>query len=127
MLFLASTITAVVLTASGTVFLLFDSILKNALAQSPQAIGWIEEDATVYSILHPERVEQLIQQHGTEVEYQFNMTLLPVIENEYEYAVMAERDFNQLASQQGHETITLSEHELFAISPFFSKWAERRH
>ncbi|WZY00010.1 ABC transporter permease [Bacillus sp. FSL W7-1360] len=75
MLFLTSVIGAVVLTASGTVYMLFDTILEDGARSMPQSISWVEEDPDTYATIHPEEVEEKLTAYDAEILYQINETM----------------------------------------------------
>ncbi|QDI92239.1 ABC transporter permease [Salicibibacter halophilus] len=130
MLFLTSTITAVVLTAAGTVYLANEYIIDLVTEQTPASATWLEEDASENEILEPERAEEIIAAHDTEIDYAFNVEMLPVdvsiAGDEGSVAVFPETNYNEIASHRDLDPLSLEENEIFITSPMlgFGPWED---
>ncbi|SDJ23153.1 ABC transporter permease [Natribacillus halophilus] len=130
MLFLTSTITAVVLTAAGTVYLANEYIVDLVTDQTPASVAWLEESAAENAILEPERAEEIIAEYDTEIEYSFDVEMLPadvsISGDEGVVAVFPETNYNNIASHRDLDPLALEEDEIFITSPMlgFGPWTD---
>ncbi|QQK74831.1 ABC transporter permease [Salicibibacter cibarius] len=130
MLFLTSTITAVVLTAAGTVYLANEYMVDMVMEQTPASVTWTEESAAENAILEPERAEEIIAEYDTDVEYTFNIEMLPadvsIAGEEGVVAVFPETEYNEIATYRGLDPLEMEEDEIFVTSPMlgFGPWEE---
>ncbi|WZY00012.1 ABC transporter permease [Bacillus sp. FSL W7-1360] len=116
MLFLTSIISAVVLTATGTVYMIFNAIIEDT-SSMPQSISWVEEDPGTYALISPEEVEEKLSVYNAEVLYQINETMPYVsfqdIEggNEFPYSgfLLSETRYNELAKTVGVPTVQIEQ------------------
>ncbi|AXF57073.1 ABC transporter permease [Salicibibacter kimchii] len=130
MLFLTSTITAVVLTAAGTVYLTNEYMIDMVMDQTPASVTWLEEDASENEMLEPERAEAIIAAHDAEIDYSFNVEMLPadvsIAGEEGVAAAFPETNYNDIASHRGLDPLNLKEDEIFITSPIlgFGTWGD---
>ncbi|MFB4159327.1 FtsX-like permease family protein [Geomicrobium sp. JSM 1781026] len=121
MLFLTSTIIAVVLTASGTVYLTYDFFNRIAVGQLSTSVAWLEFDDDTEPILDQERAEQIISDYETPVVYTVDMELLTaqfaVDDTETSSVILKESDYNSVAEHRGEDVVSLAEDEVFITSP----------
>ncbi|MGN7397574.1 FtsX-like permease family protein [Peribacillus frigoritolerans] len=126
--FLTSIITAVILTAAGTLFMFSADLKKQGMDNIPQAIGWIENDASIYSVIEPSAVENTLKEDGFKILYEVNMTGVPITHmlphmrtgepNEIRSLLISESDYNNAAALRKIEPAKLSGKEALYIFPY---------
>ncbi|MED3790279.1 ABC transporter permease [Peribacillus frigoritolerans] len=126
--FLTSIITAVILTAAGTLFMFSADLKKQGMDNIPQSIGWIENDASVYSVIEPSAVENTLKEDGFKILYEINMTGVPITHmlphmrtgepNENRSLLISESDYNNAAALRKIEPTKLSGKEALYIFPY---------
>ncbi|MED3687333.1 ABC transporter permease [Peribacillus butanolivorans] len=126
--FLTSIITAVILTAAGTLFMFTADLKKQGMDNIPQAIGWIENDASVYSVIQPSVVEKTLKKDGFKIPYKVNVTGVPVTQmmpnlgtgelSENQSLLISERDYNKVTAFRKLDPVQLSGEEALFIYPY---------
>ncbi|MGW6299393.1 FtsX-like permease family protein [Peribacillus butanolivorans] len=126
--FLTSIITAVILTAAGTLFMFTADLKKQGMDNIPQAIGWIENDASVYSVIQPSEVEKTLKKDGFKIPYKVNVTGVPVTQmmpnlgtgelSENQSLLISERDYNKVTAFRKLDPVQLSGEEALFIYPY---------
>ncbi|MET3318322.1 UNVERIFIED_ORG: putative ABC transport system permease protein [Peribacillus simplex] len=126
--FLTSIITAVILTAAGTLFMFTADLKKQGMDNIPQAIGWIENDASVYTVIQPSEVEKTLKKDGFKIPYKVNVTGVPVTTmipqigtgepSENQSLLISERDYNKVAAFRKLDPVELSGDEALFIFPY---------
>lgn len=126
--FLTSIITAVILTAAGTLFMFSADLKKQGMDNIPQSIGWVENDASIYSVIEPSAVEKILKEDGFKILYEINMTgvsityMLPHMRtgesNENRSLLISESDYNNAAALRKIEPAKLSGKEALYIFPY---------
>ena len=51
---------------------------KQGIDNIPQSIGWVENDASIYSVIEPSEVEKTLKKGGFKILYKVNMTGVPI-------------------------------------------------
>ncbi len=137
MLFLTSIISAVVLTAAGTVYMFFQTFILMGVNNMPQAITWMEESTEDYAVITPEEVEIILANHGAEIEYELNTKGIVAqlsaessntgnnnyMEGDIDWDsfVFAESQYNEIAEKRELNPVSLEENEVFISTPFLQK------
>ncbi|MDF9762285.1 MULTISPECIES: FtsX-like permease family protein [Peribacillus] len=126
--FLTSIITAVILTAAGTLFMFSADLKKQGMDNIPQSIGWVENDASIYSVIEPSEVEKILKEDGFKILYEVNMTGVPIIHmlpdmrtgesNENRSLLISESDYNNAAALRKIDPAKLSGKEALYIFPY---------
>ncbi|MFH0066518.1 FtsX-like permease family protein [Peribacillus sp. NPDC056705] len=126
--FLTSIITAVILTAAGTLFMFSADLKKQGMNNIPQSIGWVENDASIYSIIEPSAVEEALKEDGFKILYEVNMTGVPITHmlphmrtgesNENRSLLISESDYNNVAALRKIDPAKLSGKEALYIFPY---------
>ncbi|MCY9003322.1 ABC transporter permease [Peribacillus frigoritolerans] len=126
--FLTSIITAVILTAAGTLFIFSADLKKQGMDNIPQSIGWVENDASVYSVIEPSAVEKTLKEDGFKILYEVNMTGVPITHmlphmrtgesRENRSLLISESDYNNAAALRKIEPAKLSGKEALYIFPY---------
>ncbi|MFI8492173.1 FtsX-like permease family protein [Peribacillus butanolivorans] len=126
--FLTSIITAVILTAAGTLFMFTADLKKQGMDNIPQAIGWLENDASVYSVIQPSVVEKTLKKDGFKIPYKVNVTGVPVTQmmpnlgtgelSENQSLLISERDYNKVTAFRKLDPVQLSGEEALFIYPY---------
>lgn len=126
--FLTSIITAVILTAAGTLFMFSADLKKQGMDNIPQSIGWVENDASIYSVIEPSAVEKTLKEDGFKILYEVNMTGVPITHmlphmrtgesSENRSLLISESDYNNVAALRKIEPAKLSGKEALYIFPY---------
>ncbi|MCK1983809.1 MULTISPECIES: FtsX-like permease family protein [Peribacillus] len=126
--FLTSIITAVILTAAGTLFMFSADLKKQGMDNIPQSIGWVENDASIYSVIEPSAVEKTLKEDGFKILYEVNMTGVPISHmlphmktgesNENWSLLISESDYNNAAAWRKIDPAKLSGKEALYIFPY---------
>ncbi|CAH0294116.1 ABC transporter permease [Peribacillus sp. Bi134] len=126
--FLTSIITAVILTAAGTLFMFSADLKKQGIDNIPQSIGWVENDASIYSVIEPSAVEKTLKEDGFKILYEVNMTGVPISHmlphmrtgesNENWSLLISESDYNNAAALRKIDPAKLSGKEALYIFPY---------
>ncbi len=114
-LFLVSIINAVVLTATGAVYITYQDIERQYRGMYPQTFSFVEKGAGSHQVIHPEKVKAILQEDGAEVAYETRQVIFSVparLKNtmadnmwsgksvDVELSVMSNSDYNRLAANR---------------------------
>lgn len=127
MLFLTSVISAVVLTASGTVYMFFNAIISEGIGNMPYSISWtVEEVDDETDIITTEKVESLLAEYDSEVLFKIDeQTLVAMFQGTPSYmnepnvlfgSAISESTFNRISTDIGLEPVSLEGNEVIAYS-----------
>ncbi|MGG3557722.1 ABC transporter permease [Peribacillus frigoritolerans] len=126
--FLTSIITAVILTAAGTLFMFSADLKKQGMNNIPQSIGWVENDASIYSVIEPSAVEKTLKVDGFKILYKVNITGVPITHmlphmrtgesNENRSLLISESDYNNVAALRKIDPAKLSGKEALYVFPY---------
>lgn len=61
MLFLTSVITAVILTATGVIYMFYSDLQRQEEQSIPQSVSWVEKDASRFQVMKPETAENTLK------------------------------------------------------------------
>jgi putative ABC transport system permease protein len=119
MLFLATIITAVIMTASGVIFMLYTDLKKQVETTSPQAIGWVEHHADTFQVLNSKDVEKELDVAGEKIAYKVNELAIPItFDSDSSGMMIAESSYNKVAKEKGFEQVKLKKGEAFFNFPY---------
>ncbi|EZH65371.1 hypothetical protein DH09_17220 [Bacillaceae bacterium JMAK1] len=121
MLFLTSTIIAVVLTAGGTVYLLFDSTIRMATNQMATTIAWYNFDEDEPT-LEKETADAILAKHDTDILYTIDTEVTPIDFQtgnlETDAVALPESAYNDIAVDMDLPQLNLQSDEVFVAAPF---------
>lgn len=107
-LFLVSILSAVILTASGTFYVMYRDTTNQVLEQYPQAFGFTERGTEAHDVIDPEEVKRILAANGLQLAYEVRLTGLPVpitlaqMNNRHTEAILVpEEAYNRIAQQRG--------------------------
>ncbi|MCY8113737.1 FtsX-like permease family protein [Bacillus spizizenii] len=126
MLFLTSVITAVILTATGVIYMFYADLEKQEEQSIPQSVAWVEKDASSFQVMKPETAENTLKKADADIKYKVNATGIPVtFQSDSPYGnrkakalLISEKIYNQVAKEKGFPVIHLQENEAFINVPF---------
>lgn len=112
-LFVISIITAVVVSASGTLYVFFEDMSKQVAAMHPHAIAYTEQGIGSNEIIDEKKVQALLQKHGFEEARKATLEIVPgkmkvnMMDQEQEFglSIISEKEFNKEAKAQKKEEI----------------------
>ncbi|MFM1651890.1 ABC transporter permease [Brevibacillus sp. B_LB10_24] len=133
-LFMVSILCAVVLTASATLYVFNQSQRDQIMAHVPQTIGFVEKGLHQHQVIDPQKLNEILQQDGVEIEYEAKLAGVPVsmmlkTDWQQDVLVVSATDYNQLAGRvkgttqvqvdRGHAVFVYPYHEM--SGGFFQK------
>lgn len=112
-LFIISIITAVVASASGTLYVFFEDMSKQVAAMHPHAIAYTEKGIGSNEIIDEKKVQALLQKHEFEDARKATLEIVPGTmkvnmmgqEIEGDVPIISEKEFNKEAKKQNKEEI----------------------
>ncbi|OLQ56117.1 peptide ABC transporter permease [Bacillus licheniformis] len=123
MLFLTSIITAVILTATGVIYMFYADLQRQEEQSIPQSVSWVEKDASRFQVMEPKTAENTLKQADAEIKYKVNTTGIPVTfktalpfgnrKAEAGALLISEQTYNQIAKEKGYPVIHLQDQEAF--------------
>ncbi|MDO8226827.1 ABC transporter permease [Bacillus cabrialesii] len=123
MLFLTSIITAVILTATGVIYMFYADLQRQEEQSIPQSVSWVEKDASSFQVMEPKTAENTLKQADAEIKYKVNATGIPVTfktalpfgnrKAEAGALLISEQTYNQIAKEKGYPVIHLQDQEAF--------------
>ncbi|MDR4433116.1 ABC transporter permease [Bacillus tequilensis] len=123
MLFLTSIITAVILTATGVIYMFYSDLQRQEEQSIPQSVSWVEKDASRFQVMEPKTAESTLKQADAEIKYKVNATGIPVtFETDLPFGnrkakagalLISENTYNQIAKEKGYPVIHLQHQEAF--------------
>lgn len=121
-LFIASILSAVTLTASVSVYSIQKSVLRSIEQSFPQDFNIIERGLNYHSSVSPEKIEGTIKAYGHELEYKNRIRLIKAknkeskiskpTQNKMDFYIMSNFDYNLIASQFGKKKVQLQDGEV---------------
>lgn len=125
-LFIASILSAITLTASVSVYSLQRSFLENIEQNSPQDFSITLRGLNSHSTISPEKIEETIKAYGHELIYRNKVILIEAINkesnivnnisNKRDFYIMSYSDYKAMTSQFGKDSIELSQGEVLISS-----------
>ncbi|MBW7455725.1 ABC transporter permease [Paenibacillus sepulcri] len=130
-LFMVSILSAVILTASGTFYIYYQSGQQQLLDYFPQTFSIEEEGLNKHDLIQPNKVKEILNNDGVSVNYQLEMVNIPItyhngqLNEDSEAVLIAQRDYNsQAARMKGIEPINVNEGHAMYIYPFSGDFNE---
>lgn len=121
-LFVASILSAVTLTASVSVYSIQKSIVGSIEQNFPQDFNIVKRGLNSHSEISPEEIEKTIKAYGHEIKYKNRIILIEAINKEREissvtnnkedFYIMSNSDYNLMAFQRGKKQISLRNGEV---------------
>lgn len=121
-LFIASILSAVTLTASVSVYSIQKSVLGSIEQSFPQDFNIIERGLNSYSSVSAEKIEETIKAYGHELEHKNRIILIEATnkeseiskptQNKKDFYIMSNSDYNLMASQFGKKKVQLQNEEV---------------
>jgi len=122
-LFTASILCAVILTASGTFYVLFQDTRNQMTERFPQSFGVIEKGLGVHEVIHPEELKRQLALHGLELDYEVQLSgfQVPVTLGSMGYKtealVIPEQSYNRVAKLQRKKTLKVEPDHAYYVHP----------
>jgi putative ABC transport system permease protein len=126
LLFMVSILSAVILTASGTFYILFQDAKDQMQERYPQTFGFVETGGGKHEVLAPERVKEILQEEGQTLKYEAAMDAIP-LERTFKFThivplrsvLVSESSLNALTGQLGSGLkMDVGPGEAVIITPF---------
>lgn len=121
-LFIASILSAVTLTASVSVYSIQKNIIGSIEQNFPQDFNIVERGLNSHSVISPEEIEKTIKAYGHEIEYKNRIMLIEaankeretssVTNNKRDFYIISNSDYNLMASQLRKKQIWLQNGEV---------------
>lgn len=133
-LFMVAILSAVVLTASGTLYIFFQGMTSQITQGYPQTIGFVEKGLDSHKVVSPHQVENILKNDGVETKHKMKMAGVPApIELKHHGSgdekalLVSEKAYNQAAKHvDGAKQAQLQNDHAMFITPasgitFFEK------
>lgn len=122
-LFVASILCAVILTASGTFYVLFQDARNQMIDRFPQSFGVIEKGLGVHEVIHPDELRRQLALHGLGLDYEVELSgfQVPVTLGstgiKTEALVIPEQAYNRISKLQGHKALKVETGHAYYVHP----------
>lgn len=133
LLFVISVMSAVVLSASGTVYV-FQKLQKEQIVEhAPYAVGFVERGANVHEVVNPATIEQIVQSDGLNMTRRVKLTGLlgedlaaddaasgsrGSEQDRLEAMIVSQTDYNREAKLLGREKAKVADGEAVLVLPY---------
>ncbi|MBW7476629.1 ABC transporter permease [Paenibacillus oenotherae] len=128
-LFMVSILSAVILTASGTFYVYAKGGREQVLSQTPQTIGFVENGIDAHEVIHPDKVRDLIQGDGFELDYEVSLAGIPtekvqkgdgskLLEDDWHATVVSESDYNHVAVLKEMPELSVEPDRVVMVFPY---------
>ncbi|WP_372008470.1 FtsX-like permease family protein [Paenibacillus chitinolyticus] len=126
MLFMVSILSAVILSASGTVYVILKDTRNQLMEHYPQSIAFAEKGLDSHRVLDPDVLKSTLKQNGVELDYEVRMAGIPVripVElggrvREQQLFIVSEEDYNTQAKRQGKPELRVERGHASYIYPY---------
>ncbi|MDG0812235.1 FtsX-like permease family protein [Cohnella rhizosphaerae] len=128
LLFVITVMSAVVLSASGTVYVLQQLQKSQILDHAPFAIGFIERGEGAHQVIDPAEVVRIVREEGLHITRQQELSGLlgehlakegsTARKDEFDAMIVSESDYNREAKVLGRKTAALAGDEAVLILPY---------
>ncbi|MFC4775587.1 FtsX-like permease family protein [Paenibacillus sp. GCM10023252] len=130
-LFIVTLLSAVILTASGAVYIMQVNSKENAVRISPYTIAFTEKGEGVHEVIQPEKLEEFLKAEELDIKHQLKLIGIPagrasidtnVGNIEYpsrQLLFVSESDYNVMADQQSISTTNLQPQQAALV---ISQW-----
>lgn len=127
-LFMVSILSAVILTASGTVYIFDTQMKEQFMGNFPQTITYMEKGLNAHVVINREKMNQILAEDGFEKEYEYAVPGIPTAEitstgpmrKNDRLLVVAERDYNDAAKKANKPAVQVARNHAFFIVPYES-------
>lgn len=124
-LFMVSILSAVILTASGTFYVLYKDSNTRTLGNYPQTFAFVEKGVGVHDVIQPDELKRLVKESGHELVYEVQLTGLPVPITlrqmnhwDTEALLVPEAEYNRLAKRLGRNPIDAAAGHATYVFPY---------
>lgn len=120
-LFMVAILSAVILTASGTFYVLYLDTTNKAFSQYPQSFGYSARGAGEPAVPSPDELRRLLTEHGQQMAYETSLTGLPVsvtLNRRTEALLVPQQAFNRIAEQMKSETVQVEPGHAVYVFPY---------
>ncbi|MEF3302334.1 ABC transporter permease [Paenibacillus sp. GYB003] len=77
-LFMVSILSAVILTATGTFYVMYQDTTNRTVGNNPQTFGFAERGVGAHNIIHPDELKRIVADNGFQLAYEIRLTGVPV-------------------------------------------------
>ncbi|MBW7455068.1 FtsX-like permease family protein [Paenibacillus sepulcri] len=131
-LFMVSILSAVILTASGTVYAFQQEGEKQLLSHTPQTIGFVENGLNAHNVLDPAKLKSILKQDGRELAYETRLVGIPgeevtpaeghkTLRAQYDSAIVSESDYNQVAGLMNRPRLSIDTGHARVVFPYIEQ------
>jgi putative ABC transport system permease protein len=130
-LFIASILSAVVLTASGTFYIFDQGLREQIMDYNPQTIGFIEKGADAHQVIHPDKLKAILQEDGVGIDYEVKLdgvtaSVKTDAKQSINVLLVANSDFNRIAEKvKKVKPLTVQHGQAAFVTPFEGAYGER--
>ncbi|GIM46204.1 putative ABC transporter permease YvcS [Collibacillus ludicampi] len=125
-LFMVSILSAVVLTASGTIYCFFQGLVGQLTKSAPQTFSFVEKGLHQHQLIDPRKVEDILQKDRVGIEYKVEWIGIPVPlelgRNHWKTTglIISEGEYNEQAKRLNLKERHLEEGHAISVYPYGS-------
>lgn len=105
-LFMVAVLSAVVMTASGTFYILFQGTTKNVISNFPHTFSFVEQGVNTHKVIGPAEVNKILSKHHDQVTNRFKITGVPATvgagKGKRSVLLMSESTYNHVAGKMAN-------------------------
>lgn len=124
-LFMVAILSAVILTASGSFYVLYLDTTNKALDHYPQSFGYTERGEGTFEIMLPDELRRLLTEKGQEIAYEVKLTGIPVPvtleqmgNRQTEALLVPEEAYNRIAERLNRKTVQVEAGHAIYVFPY---------
>lgn len=124
-LFMVAILSAIILTASGTFFVLYQDTTNKSLEHYPQTIGITEQGTNAHRVIHPDEVKRLLAENGLQLSYEVKLEAVPAPitlqqmgSRQAEALFIPEEAYNNLAKLMDRKTVDVEPGHFVYMYPY---------
>ncbi|TMV48160.1 ABC transporter permease [Paenibacillus mesophilus] len=123
--FMVAILSAVILTASGTFYVMYLDTTNKMVDSYPQSFGYTERGAATHDMIHPDELKRLLTEKGQEIAYEVRLTGMPVPitltqmnNRQTEAMLVPEQAYNRIAKQLNRKTLQVEAGHAYYVFPY---------
>lgn len=125
-MFVVAVLSAVVLTASGTLYTFYDGMTSQVVKMTPHAISLTTQGEQGGDVLHPDTVEAVLAEHGLAVSHQYRLVgIVGEVTHKGDHVpvggaplIISNKTYNDLAEQVQVESLQVGRESTVIVNPF---------
>ncbi|TYP71319.1 FtsX-like permease family protein [Paenibacillus methanolicus] len=130
-LFMVTILSAVIMTASGTLYVFKENGRAQLMSHAPHTIGYVEKGLDVHEVIEPDKLRQILLADGRKIAYEIKVAGIATEATrgakggafrsgvgEINAAVIGISEYNRAAALTGRDQATVGEGKAFLVYPY---------